>query len=58
MVNLTLLCLSYLFLERLEQGILFFGAEFLALLGEVEDVNGLLAFCVNQGNFDVAPQAG
>jgi hypothetical protein len=50
--------LAQFFLERLEQCMLFLGAEFFALLGEVEDVDGLLAFCVNQGDFDVAPQAG
>jgi hypothetical protein len=50
--------LAQFFLERLEQRILLFGAEFLALLGEVKDVDRLLAFCVDQRDFNVAPQTG
>jgi hypothetical protein len=46
------------FLQTPEQRVLSFGAEFFALLGEVKDVNGLLAFGIDQRDFDIAPQAG
>jgi len=44
-------------LKHFAEELLLLGGEFLALRGKVEHIDGLVAFRVDQCDFDVAPQA-